>query len=78
MTKGNKRVNKQRAGYAIAVIHPDQVIGFLTASDASVEVYNSYKEAEEAMAIKRTDTRYTWSLPMEIRKYDPRKENVEE
>lgn len=63
---------KQKSGYAIAVIHPDGVVGYLTTPDSSVEVFPTEQEASEAMELKRKDTRYTWSLPMEVRKYNPK------
>ena len=70
-----KRVKRTKAGYAIAVIHPDGVVGFLTAPDCSVETYQTEVAALSAMEEKRKDTRYTWTLPMEVRKYDPRKDD---
>ncbi len=57
------------SGFAIAVLHPDGVVGYLTAPDTTVEVFSTEQEASRAMESKRKDTRYTWSLPMEVRKY---------
>lgn len=73
---GQKKIRKAKSGYAIAVIHPDGVVGFLTAPDCSVETYSTEAAAMAAMDEKRKDTRYTWTLPMEIRKYDPRKDDI--
>lgn len=55
--------------YGIAVIHPDGVIGWLTKADASVELFENEKEAEKGLKRRLKDTRYTWTLPMEIRRY---------
>lgn len=59
----------KKAGYAIAVIHPDGVVGYLTNPDASVELHATEKEALASLEEHKKDTRYTWSLPMEVRKY---------
>lgn len=71
-----KKTRKPKSGYAIAVIHPDGVVGYLTAPDCSVEIYSTEAAAAASLEEKRKDTRYTWSLPMEVRKYDPRKDDV--
>ena len=69
-----KKIRNIKSGYAIAVIHPDDSVGFLTAPDGMVETYPTKAAAEDAMERKRMDKRYTWSLPIEVRKYDRSKE----
>lgn len=72
--KVQKKIRNVKSGYAIAVIHPDGSVGFLTGSDSSVETYPTKAAAQSAMEKKKQDKRYTWSLPMEVRKYDGSKE----
>lgn len=56
-------------GFGIAVTHPDGVVGWLTNPDATVELYQTQEEAEQALKRRRKDKRYTWTLPMEAKRY---------
>ena len=71
---GQKKIKAAKSEFAIAVTHPDGSVGFLAAPDGFVETYSTKVLAEAAMAQKRQDKRYTWSLPMDVRRYDASKE----
>lgn len=61
---------KKILGYAIAVLHDDGVVGYLTDENTNVKLYNSEHEAAQALEEKkRVETKYTWAIPMEVRPY---------
>lgn len=65
-----ERIPVKKKKYAIAVIHPDGVVGWLTKASGGTETYSSRIAAERGLEARLLDTRYTWTLPMEIRIYD--------
>ena len=60
---------KLKTEYAIAVTHPDGVVGWLTKPDASVETFATEADASKRLERWLKDTRYTWTLPIEVRLY---------
>lgn len=65
-------MSRKRTGsgkYGIAVTHPDGVVGWLTNPDATTELHDTPEEAHKSLKRWLKDTRYTWTLPMEVREY---------
>ena len=55
--------------YGIAVDYPDGVTGWLTDSNSKAALFDSAEDAEKAMKRALKDTRYTWTLPIDVRTY---------
>lgn len=68
MARPKKQTNNEPA-WVICVQHPDGTCGWIVGEGAEVITYPTLEEAEKALKQMKRNTKYSWSLPVEVKEF---------
>lgn len=64
-----KRQISDKPVWAICVHYNNNAFGWLIGEDADVKTYSSQEDAEKMLKQMKRNSKYSWSLPMEVKEF---------
>lgn len=64
-----KKQASDKPVWAICIHHPDNTCGWFVGEDADVKTYSSQEEAEKSLKQMKRNSKYSWSLPIEVKEF---------